>query len=163
VELTTLLAYLNGQRKHVLGILDGLDEDALRRPVLPTGWSCVGLVQHLALDIERFWFRGVVGGDQTVIDIHNAGAANAWQVAPDVPVETVLKSYRQEIELADAIIAATGVDSAPQWWPGDFFGPFRLDNLREVILHVIVETACHAGHLDAARELIDGKTWLVLD
>jgi len=30
------------------------------------------------------------------------------------------------------------------------------------MLHVIVETACHAGHLDAVRELIDGRRWLVL-
>jgi hypothetical protein len=32
----------------------------------------------------------------------------------------------------------------------------------EVLLHVITETACHAGHLDAARELIDGRQWIVL-
>jgi hypothetical protein len=32
--------------------------------------------------------------------------------------------------------------------------------VREIILHVITETAVHAGHLDAARELIDGRTWL---
>jgi hypothetical protein len=30
------------------------------------------------------------------------------------------------------------------------------------MLHVITETACHAGHLDAVRELIDGRTWMVL-
>jgi hypothetical protein len=30
------------------------------------------------------------------------------------------------------------------------------------MLHVVTETACHAGHLDAARELIDGRRWLVL-
>jgi hypothetical protein len=34
--------------------------------------------------------------------------------------------------------------------------------MRATILHVIAETACHAGHLDAARELIDGQTWLIL-
>jgi hypothetical protein len=38
----------------------------------------------------------------------------------------------------------------------------RLDNLREILLHVIAETATHAGHLDAARELIDGRQWIVL-
>ena len=46
-------------------------------------------------------------------------------------------------------------------WP-DFFGDWRLGDLRAVLLHVIAETACHAGHLDAARELIDGRTWLKL-
>jgi CO dehydrogenase/acetyl-CoA synthase alpha subunit len=33
---------------------------------------------------------------------------------------------------------------------------------REITLHVITETACHAGHLDAVRELIDGRQWLVV-
>jgi Protein of unknown function (DUF664) len=53
-ERRVLLAYLNVQRKHVLGILEGLSEEDLRRPVLPSGSTCVGLVQHLALDVERF-------------------------------------------------------------------------------------------------------------
>ena len=38
----------------------------------------------------------------------------------------------------------------------------HLDDLRHVLLHVIAETACHAGHLDALRELIDGRQWMVL-
>jgi uncharacterized damage-inducible protein DinB len=160
-ETKALLRYLNNQRNHVLGILEGLDEDALRRPVLPSGWTCLGLVQHLALDVERFWFRAVVAGEQAVI----AGlddSANAWQVAADVPAGAVFDAYRQEIERANAIINATPPDSPPAWWPGDLFGDFRLHTLREIILHVMTETASHAGHLDAARELIDGRRWLVL-
>jgi hypothetical protein len=35
-------------------------------------------------------------------------------------------------------------------------------DLQDTILHVITETACHAGHLDAVRELIDGRTWVIL-
>jgi hypothetical protein len=76
-----------------------------------------------------------------------------------VPAEAVFDVYRQEIHRADAIIAATPLDAAPAWWPDDLFGDFRLHNLRQVMLHVITETACHAGHLDAARELIDGRRW----
>lgn len=53
------------------------------------------------------------------------------------------------------------LDAAPAWWP-EFFANSRLDSVREVVLHVITETACHAGHLDAVRELIDGKQWLDL-
>lgn len=48
----------------MLGILENLPEEALLRPVLPTGWTCAGLVQHLALDVERFWFRQVMAGEQ---------------------------------------------------------------------------------------------------
>ena len=150
-----LLSSLNNQREHVLGALEALPDEALRLAVLPTGWTCLGLVHHLTMDVERFWFRRVLLGES--VDIPE----NAWQVPPEMRADAVLDGYRQEIERANEIIAATPLDTAPAWWP-DFFGSFRLDDLREVMLHVITETACHAGHLDAARELIDGKTWLIL-
>ena len=157
-ESGALLSSLNDQREHVLGILEGLPTEALRRPVLPSGWTCLGLVQHLAVDDERFWFRQVVAGEP----VDDGESADAWQVAPDVPAEAVLGLYRQETELANAIIAATPPDTAPAWWPDELFGGWRLHDVREIILHVIAETACHAGHLDAVRELIDGRTWLIL-
>lgn len=160
-EIDLLLGQLDAQRNHVLGILEGLDEDALRRPVLPSGWSCVGLLQHLALDDERFWFQAVVVGDQAVIDGVLNAPEDAWQVAADAPVEQVFALYREHSDRTNTIIRTTPLDAEPAWWP-DFFGDFRMNSLREIVLHVLTETAAHAGHLDAARELIDGRTWLVL-
>ena len=161
LETKTLLSYLNSQRTHVLGIVEGLDEEALRRPVLPSGWTCLGMLSHLALDDERFWLRGVVAGEQSVIDAVAAGS-DGWAVDPNASSEQILGLYRQEIENTNAIIATTTLDSAPAWWPKELFGEWRLDTVREVLLHLITETAVHAGHLDAARELIDGRKWLVL-
>lgn len=158
-QATDLWDYLKKQREHVLGILENLPEDTMRRPVLPTGWTCAGLVQHLALDVERFWFRQVMLGEQVEQDEFGE---DGWQVRPEITASAVLDLYRREIELADKIITDISIDAPPAWWP-DFFAPgFHLDNLRQVLLHVITETACHAGHLDAARELIDGQTWLIL-
>ena len=157
-ESRVLLSSLTDQRDHVLGILQGLSDEALRRPVLPSGWTCLGLVNHLAIDVERFWFRDVAAGQP--VEFRESDAA-VWQVSPDVPADAVLGLYRREIELANAIIAATPLDTAPARWP-DEWPDWRFSNLREIILHVITETACHAGHLDAVRELIDGRTWLVL-
>jgi hypothetical protein len=87
--------------------------------------------------------------------------AEAWQVGADTPAESVLGLYRQEIGRANEIIAATPLDTPPARWPEEW-SSWRLADLREVLLHVITETACHAGHLDAARELIDGRQWMVL-
>jgi hypothetical protein len=162
-EREMLLAHLNAQRRHVLGILEGLDDEAWRRPVLPSGWSCLGLLRHLALDVERFWFRGAVAGEQQVVDEVAAATEDGWTVGPEVTVESVLALYREQVDRANAVIARTPLDAEPAWWPEELFGSFRLENLREVILHVLTETAVHAGHCDAARELIDGRTWLVLD
>jgi hypothetical protein len=157
-ESQALLSSLGNQREHVLGILEGLSEEDLRRPMLPSQWSCAGLVHHLAIDVERFWFRAVVAGEKVPGDEPD----NAWQVPADLTGSAVLDLYRREIELADGIIAATSLDSPPAWWPDDLFGGWRLSDVREIVLHVIAETACHAGHLDAARELIDGQQWVVL-
>jgi len=66
-------------------------------------------------------------------------------------------------ERANAAIAATPLDMAPRQpdlrW-GDWGS--RFSDLRVVLLHVLKETACHPGHLDAVRELIDGRQWIVL-
>lgn len=159
-EKGMLVAYLDAQRKHVLGILDGLTDPDMHRGALPSGWTPAGLINHLALDDERFWFRAVVAGEQPVIETIGKDG-DAWQVSPTVLAADVIDLYRQEIERSNAVIQATPLDAPPAWWP-DFFPNFRLNNLRDVLLHVITETACHAGHADAARELIDGKRWMIL-
>lgn len=156
-EKDALLAALNAQREHVLGALDGLSDDVLRRPALPSGWTPLGMVQHLALEVERFWFRGAVAGEPITL----TSGDEAWQVPADVSGAAILALYREEIARADAIIAATPTDAMPKWWP-DFFANFPPRPLRRTLLHVITETATHAGHLDAFRELADGTQWLVL-
>ena len=152
-ERAALLDWLGGQRRHILGVLRGLPDDELRRPVLPSKWTCLGLVRHLAIDVERFWFRGVIAGEP--IDFNDS---TGWQTSTG-PAEGVFELYQQEIAAADAILATADLDAPPARWP-EYFANWRLEDAREIILHVITETAVHAGHLDAARELIDGRTWL---
>jgi hypothetical protein len=157
-ELDALVATLDGQRRHVLGILDGLSDEELRRPVLPSGWTCLGLVQHLALDVERFWFRAVVGGEQVEL----MDGVDAWHVAPEMLAGDVLDLYRNEIERANVIVARLTPESMPVWWPVEIFPDFPERPLRGTLLHVITETATHAGHLDIVRELIDRRQWFVI-
>jgi hypothetical protein len=158
-EKALLLAYLGTQREHVLGILDGLSDAALRKPVLPSGWTCLGVVRHLAVDVERFWFRDIFSGEP--IDAGDR-IADTWHVPADVTAASVFDLYRKEIERSDAIIAATPLATPPANWPAERWPNWRLDDLRDTILHVTTETAVHAGHLDAVRELIDGRQWLVV-
>ena len=162
VERDSLVDWLDGQRKHVLGILEGLDDAELHRAMLPSGWSFVGMVQHLALDVEHYWFRCIIGGES--LDFFGRepeDQRNFWDVGGDVDAKQVLSTYRDEIERSNAVIAASPLGQAPAqrdaWW-----GEWNVPDLRFVLLHVIAETACHAGHLDAARELFDGRQWLSL-
>lgn len=160
-EDQVLVGALNTQREHILESLEGLDTHDLRRQVLPSGWTCLGLVNHLSLDVERFWFQAVIAGDQTAVDDVLASSDNAWKVSADEPPEEVFRRYRNNVDRADAIIATHSLGGAPAWWP-DFFGTWRLHTVREIMVHVVTETATHSGHLDVARELIDGKLHLVL-
>ncbi len=157
-----LQGHLDAQRRHVIGILEGLSEEELRRPVLPSAWHCLGLIKHLALSDEHYWFRCVMAGES--LDYFPEGPRGDWQVGPDETPESVFALYRDEIELSDAIIASTDLDAAPKqpdpvWaeWGADF------PDLRSVMMRMITETAVHAGHLDAVREIIDGRQWIVLE
>ncbi|HLH99970.1 MAG TPA: DinB family protein [Acidimicrobiales bacterium] len=156
-ERALLAKYLGMQRRHVLEQVDGLSDHAMQRAMLPSGWTPAGLVQHLAVDVERWWFRRILRGEPLEFD------GGAWTVEAGVAPASVIALYKEEIERADAIIAATPLDAPMAWWPEDQWPDWRLEDLRDVILHVVAETACHAGHLDAARELMDGKQWIIAE
>ena len=160
-ERDLLLARLNGQRRHVLTQLEGLSEQQLRQAVLPSGWSCLGLVRHLTLSDERYWFEVVVAGEP--LDFWPDGDNGDWQVGPDEPVADVLDAYRSAIARSDDIVSARSLGDPPQqpeaWWPD---AGLSFPDLRTVVVHVLVETSVHAGHLDVVRELLDGHQYLVL-
>src|ERR1700759_392824 len=156
-ETELLQRFLDEQRPPVLGILEGLTEGQLTRPLLPSGWHCLGMVKHLALSDEHYWFRCVMNGES--VDYFPQGRNADFQLDPGQTAADVFALYRDEIARADAIIAATSLDQPPRQ-PPDFDVDFP--DLRTVILWVIKETATHAGHLDAVRELIDGRQWIVL-
>jgi uncharacterized damage-inducible protein DinB len=156
-----LVARLASQRRHVLGVLEGLTDEQLRRPVLPSGWHCLGMVKHLALSDEHYWFRCVMGGES--LDYFPEGENADWQVGPEESAESVFALYREEIERADAVLAAMDLADPPRQ-PDPTWKEWGMEfpDLHTVLLHVVVETAVHAGHLDAVRELIDGRQWIVL-
>ncbi|HVB71488.1 MAG TPA: DinB family protein [Acidimicrobiales bacterium] len=156
-EFELLIRALGRQRSHVLESVDGLDDAALTTSVVPSGWTPAGMIQHLALDVEGFWFRTVFIGQSA----ERAGdPERAWDVAPGEGL-AVIARYREECALADEVIAAHSPTDEPVAWP-DFFGSWRLSNLYEMVLHVVTETACHTGHLDIARETIDGTQHMVI-
>ena len=71
-----------------------------------------------------------------------------------------LAEYRDEQAASDQVLASVDPLGSPAWWPS-FLGPEW--NVAQIALHVVTETAAHAGHHDVVRESIDGTQWLVLD
>ncbi len=153
-EKSTLLAFLRAQRESVLAILDGLGEEELTRPVLPSGWTSLGMVEHLGY-AERHWFQEIVTGSADPLswpDDHRP------LTTPRRP-EAVFAFYREQCRRSDEVFAATPLSTPPRARHPGSLGE-EITDLRGVVLHVIEETARHAGHLDAARELLDGRTGL---
>jgi hypothetical protein len=160
VEKQALLAFLEAQREIVLAIVAGMAEDALRTPLLPSGWTPLGLVKHLGF-AERHWFHRVTTG--SVDELPWTGMPGEEEgrkpFTTGLPADVVFGFYRHQCERANAIVAATSLSAPPRGrHPGDPDG--EICDLRRIILHMIEETARHAGHLDIARELADNRTGL---
>jgi len=148
-ELDTALAFLDFQRSCVFKKVEGLDEEQLRRRLVVSDTTLLGLVKHAA-DGERWWFAHHVGGDPTYADLD-------WTmvVPADVPASAVIADYRAAIEEADRHLAE--IDSAETLTKlavGDD-GP---KTLRWVLAHKNAEIARHLGHMDILREQIDEVT-----
>lgn len=161
-EDQALLAFLAAQRGVVLSIVDGLDEAAWHRAVVPSGWTPAGLVEHLG-GAEYHWFQQVVA-DSTEEPAKDEGEDQppydpTAAFVSDRSSAEIVRDYRDECARSDAVLAVTSLSAPPRGRHGD---P-EMDeppNVRWVVLHMIEETARHAGHLDIARELIDGRTGL---
>jgi hypothetical protein len=157
-----LLESLEIERDHVVGILEGLSDEQLRRKDLPSGWNCLGMVNHLALRVEHYWLRCIVAGESLDFFTSDAlGDNGEWDVGPGVTGEEIIERYRAEVAHANVIILETPLDAMPrQLDPA--WGSWEVPNFLFIMMHMIKETATHAGHLDVVRELIDARQWTVL-
>jgi hypothetical protein len=122
--------------------------DAVGRPTV-SELSPLGIIKHLGF-AERNWFQVTFAAEDPPLPPH----AETFVLGPGDSVESVIAFYRAETARSEAIAAAApdlDVPSArPHWRVGTI-------SLRWIVLHMIEETARHAGHLDLMREAIDGK------
>jgi hypothetical protein len=157
-----LLAALEYQRAAVRSIVDGLSEAHWHTSVVSSGWTPAGLVTHLG-GAERHWTCGVVldhdPGHPFDEDFDDEPYDPYAPFVIDWPSSKVLAYYQDQTERTDEMLATTALGSAPRGRHGtaDTDTP---QTVREIVLHLIEETAAHSGHLEIARELLDGQTRL---
>jgi uncharacterized damage-inducible protein DinB len=147
-ELDVAHAFLKFQRHCVLKKAEGLTDEELRRPLVASGTSILGLVQHLA-EAEHYWFSHHLAGAEW-----SEETEFGMTVPADREVATVLADYRAAIARSDAAIEAAGDPEALMVTPVE--GVRK--TLRWVLAHMTTETARHAGHADIIREQLDGAT-----
>jgi uncharacterized damage-inducible protein DinB len=150
-EKESLHALLDRHREVVVWKLEGLTDEQLRRPMTPSGTSLLGLVKHLGA-VEYAWLCEVFGRPTEPLPFVDGDEDADLRVTPDETTEAVLGFYRRACAEGDAVIIGQSLVDVGTAWVGQEV------SLRWVMLHLIEETARHAGHMDILRELIDGRT-----
>ncbi|MEU8932145.1 DinB family protein [Streptomyces sp. NPDC048409] len=150
-EKDVLHTGLDRHRDAVLWKLEGLDDEQLRRPMTPSGTNLLGLVKHLA-SVEYGWFVASFGGEVEPLWF-DPYTDDDLTVGPGETTRQILDFYGRARAAADAVITGRPLDALgrPGWRDHEV-------SLRWVLVHMIEETARHAGHVDILRELIDGAT-----
>ncbi|MFE6767063.1 DinB family protein [Streptomyces sp. NPDC057689] len=150
-----LPAYLDWFRDTLRRKCDGLPPEVLRAPVAPLGWSPLGLVQHLGW-VERRWMRWGFAAED-VRPYPPGGERAEWHVPSELPVAEVWTRFEREVAAGRAQSAGVALHT-----PARTGGRFPKDEeppvLGRILFHLFQEYARHIGHLDVARELIDGQT-----
>jgi uncharacterized damage-inducible protein DinB len=154
-----LLAYLDQQRYAVRTAVYGLTEDQARETPTAGQLSVGGLLKHV-VSVERGWIDHVAGSDSTSFHHYQAYVAN-FAMTPGETISDLLERYDQVAARTGHVIAgvadlgeAVPVPKDVPWFPDDV----EAWSVRWVLLHLIEETARHAGHADIVRECVDGAT-----
>ncbi|MFD3467925.1 DinB family protein [Streptomyces sp. NPDC058682] len=176
-ERAGLLDQLRAARSALLTTIRGLsDEQAGERPTASV--LCLGgLVKHVA-SMEDAWMRFVVEGPSAMrYDLPEgvtwedfaAGTAreypqwaidhrNDFEVLPGETLTGILQRYEQVADRTVEIISAVPDLSATHRLPkAPWNEPGAVRSVRRVLMHLIAETAQHAGHADILREAVDGQ------
>jgi uncharacterized damage-inducible protein DinB len=155
-ELDLLTQYLDYQRETMLSKTDGLTREQLARKHPPSDLTLAGLLYHLAL-VEEDWlevrFTGLPSREPWAGVDWDADPNWEFRTAADLAPEQLQTRYRTAIERSRNVVSeAASLDemSIKALRDGRHF------SLRWVLLHLVEETARHAGHADFLREAIDG-------
>lgn len=142
-----LLAFIEDHRAALAASLDGLTEDEVRRSLVPSRTTLLGLVKHASF-VERVWFdEGITGRTRAQIGIPDS-PDESFALSPEDSIESVLAEHRRACDDARRSVEDLDLDSVVT---GNRRGPLPL---RWVLLHVLREMAQHAGHADILREQI---------
>ena len=149
-EREVLESFLDDLRDTILWKQEGLTREQALRSLVPSGTSLLGIVKHLAF-VERYWFQDRFAGRDVAFPWSEQDPDADWRVEEWESPEGVADFYRSETAQSRAVQA-----DAPG--PDALSSRGRPVSLRWVLVHMIEETARHAGHADLLREAADGAT-----
>jgi uncharacterized damage-inducible protein DinB len=148
-EKAVLLGFLNYLRATIAAKAEGADPELARAPGVPSGTSLLGLIKHLTAAELNWFVRGYAGADIEFADL-------SMRLSAQDTAARVLAEYRSAVARANEVIEAAA-DLSGLAVRGTVHTP-QPHTLRWILVHMIEETARHAGHADILREQLDGST-----
>ena len=133
------------------------DEQAGLRPTASE--LCIGgIIKHVT-QMEEQWTRFIVEGTAAAAPPEDYTAwLEAWQMLPTDTLEAILDRYAQVAARTDALVGTLpSLDDGHPLPEAPWFEPGARWSARRALLHIVAETAQHAGHADIVRESIDGQ------
>lgn len=154
-ERAGLLGFLAQQRRVIKAAAYGLTEEQLRLAPSASALSVGGLLKHVA-HIEHGWVLDMLQRPNRAT-VESYGTT--FQLTDEDTVESLVAAYDEVAAETEAAVAGLDLgDPVPvpdePWFSKDV----EAWSVRWVLLHLIEETARHAGHADIVRESIDGAT-----
>ena len=152
--LESLATHRNFLRFTVRGLTD---DQATQRPTA-SELTLAGLIKHVA-GTEAAWVRFIEGGPEAMSSDWSPEAwAREWRLEPGQTLASVLEDYTAVAAHTDELVATLpDLDASHPLPAAPWFPPGARRSARRVFLHIIAETAQHAGHADILRESIDGQ------
>jgi hypothetical protein len=161
-ERADLLAQLGSARHFLRHTARGLDDEQAGQRTTVSALTVGGLIKHVTL-VERGWATFIVEGPVTMPDFSAmtpedfAKREDEFRLLPGETLAGVLAEYEAVAKVTDELVrglpdlnADRPLPNAP-WYP-----PGARWTARRVFLHIVAETAQHAGHADIIRESLDG-------
>jgi Protein of unknown function (DUF664) len=164
-ERADILETLAVHRQFLRHTVQGLTDDQARQRTTVSELTLGGLIKHVA-EIEWGWAEFILNGPEAMgggadwselspelIEQYTAG----FRLLPDETLEGVLARYDEVARRTDELVATVDLDLSHQLPEAPWFPEGARRSARRVFLHIVGETAQHAGHADIIRESLDGQ------
>jgi uncharacterized damage-inducible protein DinB len=161
-ERADILAGLASARHFLRFTARDLTDEQARQRTTASELTLGGLIKHVAAT-EQGWVDFILDGPSemkdfsAMTDADMARWTDGFRLLPDETLAGVLADYEKVAQRTDELVASLpDLDVAHPLPKAPWFPPGETRSARRVFLHIIAETAQHAGHADIIRESTDG-------
>jgi len=164
-ERADLLDSLTKHRFFLRNTTRGLTDEQVAAAPTASSLCLGGLIKHLTHG-EQQWVDFILAGPSAMFsgdkdwsewdESDYAGYNETFRMRPGESLAAVLADYERVARRTDELLATLDLDAAHPLPRAPWFEPGARWSARRVLLHLIGETAQHAGHADLIRETLDG-------